>query len=344
MSMHAYDGAAAQVSMETFRVVAPGLWTTVQDLGRPGCQRFGVPVGGALDTFALEAANRLAGNEPGAAALEITWLGPRLRVLADTLLAVAGADVPWEINGREAPLWQAVAVRKDDEIRFFPPRRGARAYVAVRGGVAVPAVMGSRSTFVRGGFGGLHGRPLRAGDVISSFRADGRGAGGAGEARARDGLRLPEELRRFGLPQPVRVLAGPQDDLFAPLAMERLLGATFRVSSQADRMGCRLHGPRLPYRTDVTQFVTDGTAPGSIQVPGDGRPIVLLADRQTSGGYPKIATVISADLDFLAQAWAGDRVTFRSVSLEEAHRIRRRRRALLDAVARFTETVSAPTN
>ena len=302
-----------------------------------------MPVGGALDTFALEAANRLVGNEPGAAALEITWLGPRLRVLADTLLAVAGADVPWEINGREAPLWQAVAVRKDDEIRFFPPRRGARAYVAVRGGVAVPAVMGSRSTFVRGGFGGLHGRPLRAGDVISSFRADGRGAGGAGEARARDGLRLPEELRRFGLPQPVRVLAGPQDDLFAPLAMERLLGATFRVSSQADRMGCRLHGPRLPYRTDVTQFVTDGTAPGSIQVPGDGRPIVLLADRQTSGGYPKIATVISADLDFLAQAWAGDRVTFRSVSLEEAHRIRRERRRF-GRIGPLYGTVSAPTN
>ncbi len=322
-------------SSDALRVLSPGLWTTVQDLGRPGYQRFGVPVGGALDSFALEAANRLVGNEPGAAGLELTWLGPHLLVLADTLIAVTGAEMPIEINGRTAPSWQALTVRKGDEIRFFPPRRGCRADLAMRGGIAVPPVMGSRATYVRGGVGGLQGRPLRQGDVLAAYRSV---DDAPSDMRARDGLRLPEGLRRFGLPQPVRIVAGPQADAFSSLAMRRLVGASFWVSSQSDRMGCRLAGPRLPYRDAATHHLTDGNAPGSIQVPGDGRPIVLLADRQTSGGYPKIATVISADLDFLAQAWAGERVTFRLVDVAEAHRLRRQRRELLDAVARWTGT------
>lgn len=320
--------------VDVFAVIDGGLWTTVQDLGRAGYEQFGVPSSGAMDTYALEAANRLVGNERNAAGLEVTLRGPRLRAVAETLVAVTGADLGFQINGQVAPMWEVVRVRRGDELSFSAPRRGCRAYMAVVGGIAAPSVLGSRSTYVRGRIGGIDGRPLGSGDSLASYPVE-------GNERVRVGLALPPELRRLATPQPVRVIIGPQDDAFSPLAIERLLGAAYRVSSRSDRMGYRLEGLRLPYRDDV-QHVSDGIAPGSIQVPADGRPIVLLADRQTTGGYPKIATVISADLDFLAQAWAGDRVTFRQVSLEDAHSLRRRRRALLDAVARVTETVMQP--
>lgn len=321
-------------AIDAFAVMEAGLWTTVQDLGRPGYQQFGVPGSGALDTYALEAANRLVGNRPDSAGLEVTLRGPRLRAVADAIVAVTGADLGFQINGRATPMWEVVRVRPGDELSFSAPRLGYRAYVAVAGGIAVPSVLGSRSTYVRGNIGGVDGRPLRSGDTLAAYPVE-------PGPLARVGLALPPELRRFAKPQPVRVIIGPQEDAFSPLAVERLLGVPYRVSPRSDRMGYRLEGLRLPYR-DAVQHVSDGIAPGSIQVPADGRPIVLLADRQTTGGYPKIATVISADLDFLAQAWAGDRITFRRVSLAEAHSLRRERRALLDAVKRVTETGLEP--
>lgn len=314
----------------TFAVLEAGLWTTVQDLGRSGYQQFGVPGSGALDTFALEAANRLVGNPPDAAGLEVTLTGPRLRATAPCIIAVTGADLSVQVNGRPAPGWQTCQLQPGDELSFGAPRRGCRAYIAVAGGFAVSSVLGSRSTYVRGRLGGVDGRPLRAGDALNVYELE-------EDRRERVGMSLPPELRRFGTPQPVRVILGPQDDAFSPLAVERLLGAAFYVTPQADRMGYRLQGPRLPHRGRVEQ-ISDGIAPGSIQVPADGQPIVLLADRQTTGGYPKIATVVSADLDFLAHAWAGDRITFRPVDLAQAHALRRRRRALLDMVARVTDT------
>lgn len=328
-----YDAVNAMTAIETrpaFGVLQPGLWTTVQDLGRYGYQQFGVPGSGALDAFALEAANRLVGNEPDAAGLEVTLIGPRLRALSPCVVAVTGADLSLHVNGRSAPLWEVLRLQAGDELGFGAPRRGCRAYISVAGGIAVESVLGSRSTYVRGGIGGVDGRPLRAGDVLGMYSL-------ADDRRERLGMYLPRELRRLGTPQPVRVILGPQDDAFSPLAVERLLGAAYYVTSRSDRMGYRLQGPRLPRRGQVEQ-VSDGIAPGSIQVPADGQPIVLLADRQTTGGYPKIATVISADLDFLAHAWAGDRVTFRQVRVEEAHSLRRRRRALLDMVAKWTKT------
>lgn len=315
-------------------VVEAGLWTTVQDLGRSGYQQFGVPNSGALDTYALEAANRLVGNSRDAAGLEVTLLGPGLRAVADGIIAVTGADLGLQVNGHGAPMWQAYPVRVGDEIRFTAPRHGCRAYIAIAGGIALPPVLGSRATYVRGRIGGVDGRPLQAGDVLSAYVVQ-------PSRRERVGLALPPELRRFGMPQPVRVIMGPQHDAFSPLAVERLLGTAFIVSPQSDRMGYRLQGLRLPYR-DRVEHVSDGIAPGSIQVPADGQPIVLLADRQTTGGYPKIATIVSADLDFFAQAWAGDRVTFRPVNVAEAHALRRQRRAMLDAVASVTDTAVRP--
>lgn len=314
-------------------VEEPGFWTTVQDLGRFGFQQYGVPPSGALDTYALWAANCLVGNEPAEAGLEITVIGPRLRAVSDCLVAVAGAQVELRHNGRRADTWQAHRLRAGDELRFAPPRRGRRAYLAVAGGIAVPAVLGSRSTYARGRLGALAGRALQPGDLLHAYES-------SQDRFQRAGYALPRELRRLGLPQPARVVLGPQHDFFAPAALQRLLGASFVVSRQADRMGVRLLGPALPRRR-WEEMISEGVASGSIQVPADGRPIVLLADRQTTGGYPKIATVISSDLDFFAHVWAGDRVTFREISLEEAQRLRRRRRELLAEIARVTGVAAA---
>lgn len=317
-----------------FEVLAPGMFTTVQDLGRPGWQRFGVPQGGALDAYALAAANALVGNPPDAAGLEVTLVGPVLTVAREGLVACTGADLGFAIDGQPAALWQAHRVRPGQVLGFTGRRSGCRAYVAVAGGIAVAPVLGSRSTHVRARLGGLAGRALVRGDRLPV------GPLPPGW-RERAGLALPPPLRRHGLPQPARVVMGPQHDWFLPLAIERLLGATYRVSRRWDRMGLRLEGPRLAHRHSA-ELVSEGVAPGSIQVPGDGQPIVLLADRQTTGGYPKIATVIAADLDFLAQAAPGDRITFRAVDLDTAHRLRRERQAMLAAVARATGTAGAP--
>lgn len=317
-----------------FTVVEAGLWTTVQDLGRFGYEQYGIPPGGAMDSFAMQAANFLVGNNPDAAGLEVTLIGPRLRALVPCLVAVTGADLSLQLNGRPAPTWTALQLRAGDELGFGKPRPGRRGYVAVAGGIAVPPVLGSRSTYVRARMGGIDGRPLRPGDTLLTYEIP-------RTRLQRDGLALPGELQRIGMPQPARVILGPQEHAFSPIAFERLLGTTFRVSNQFDRMGCRLQGPRLPRRNDE-EHISDGVAAGSIQVPPDGQPIVLLAERPTTGGYPKIATVVSADLDFFAHVWAGDRVTFREISLTEAYKLRRRRKMLLEQIARLTGAPEGP--
>lgn len=332
--------------MDTFTVLTPGLYTTVQDLGRSGYARFGVPESGALDTFALQAANVLVGNEAGAAGIEVTQPGLALRVHAPTVLAVAGADLRLQINGVDAASWCVQYVGPGDIVRFVERRFGVRAYVAVAGGIDVPVVLGSRSTYVRGRLGGVDGRPLRQGDGLATGNSALRSTSGAPnpvgwhERRQRVGLRLPERLRRFAVPRPVRVIAGPQADAFAPVALQRLLAGPYLVAPETDRMGCRLQGPNLPYRkANPREHISDGIAPGSIQVAGDGQPIVLLADRQTTGGYPKIATVISADLDFLAHVWPGESITFRLTDVEEAHRLRRARNDLLLETVQFAQGI-----
>lgn len=314
-------------------VIKPGLWTTVQDLGRFGYRQYGVPPSGALDSYAFQAANFLVGNEPGAAGLEVSFMGPRLRAVAPCAIAVTGADVSLQINGRSVPTWTAHKLRPDDELSFGPPKCGRRAYMAVGGGIAARPVMGSRSTYVRARLGGIEGRPLHVGDTLSAYTVE-------TTRIQRDGLTLPHQLRRIGTPQPARVILGPQEHAFAAVAFERLLGSSFYVTSQADRMGCRLRGPRLRHRSD-DEHISDGVVPGSIQVPPDGQPIVLLADGPTTGGYPKIATVVSADIDFFAHVWAGDRVTFREISLTEASALRRRRKKLLAQIAKLTGAPAA---
>jgi antagonist of KipI len=296
--------------MSTVRVLKAGLQTSVQDLGRPGLQRLGIPSSGAMDAFALRVANLLVGNDPGEACLEMTLFGAELEFAGDAMVAVTGGDFGGELNRQPIETWSSFAVRAGAVLSLGRARSGCRAYVGFAGGIDVPLVLGSRSTFVRGGFGGLAGRCLRAGDVIALGSAPG----------VPPSRRLPTAYRpRYTGEQVLRVLRGPQEDCFQEDVVERFASLEFAVTADSDRMGYRLGGPVLSGRR--ADIISDAVAAGSVQVPGSGHPIVMTADRQTTGGYPKIATVITPDIDLLGQLKPGDKVRFTPVSLAQAHRI-----------------------
>jgi biotin-dependent carboxylase-like uncharacterized protein len=316
----------------SLRVVQPGVRTTVQDLGRIGAQRLGIPVSGALDPVALRAANTVVGNPQSTAGLEMAALGPTLEVEAESArVAVAGGNAPILIercdgSRREVPPLESIRLVEGDRLRIGAITGAAVAYLAVEGGLALPPFFGSLSTYVRGGFGGLHGRALAAGDRLPLVMA---------AVEARTELRLD----RFDLAPAatVRIVLGPQADYFTPEAMAALLGAPYVVTREADRMGLRLEGPHLAHAKGYN-IVSDGIAPGSIQVPGSGQPIVLLADRQTTGGYPKIATVISADLAALGRVLPGMGLRFTAVTVAEAQAARRALEAEMGALTRRLES------
>ncbi len=294
----------------TFEVIQPGFLPTVQDMGRYGYQQYGVPVSGAMDNYALRAANLLVGNDEGAACLETMLMGLRLRVLAGAEIAIAGANLSPTLNKSPLPMWQAVAVSRGDIVSFHKPQSGCYSYLAVNGGVDVPMVMGSRSTYVRSRLGGLEGRPLRAGD-----RLKGGGARQVASKRRLPAQYIPEYHANNGL----RVMLGPQDDYFTEEGIHTFLNSEFVVSTEANRVGYRLQGPRIEHRAEA-DIISDGIPLGAVQVPGNGSPIILMADRQTIGGYAKIAVIITADFPKLAQAKPGDKVRFRAISGDEALR------------------------
>jgi biotin-dependent carboxylase-like uncharacterized protein len=306
-------------------VADPGLLTTVQDLGRLGYQRVGIPPSGPMDRLAFVVANRLVGNPDGAAALECTVKGPRLEVGRAALVAVTGADMGLSVNGREAPTWTAVPVAPGDVIGFRMASAGCRSYLAAAGGIDTPPALGSRATYLRGRLGGLGGRALRKGDALPL----GPGPAASGPRTART---VPP-ARRPGYPAEIecRVVLGPQDDRFTPEGIAAFLGGPYEVTPQADRMGYRLKGPVIAHARGH-DIVSDGIPLGGIQVPGEGQPIVLLVDRQTTGGYTKIATVISVDIGRIGQTRPGQRVRFRAVGLAEAHAALAAERAWLDAL------------
>ena len=303
-------------------VIESGIFTTVQDLGRYGYQRYGVPVSGALDQFALRVANLLVGNADGNAGLEMTFIGPRLRFLTDTVIAVTGGDLGPLVDNQPIPCWQSVAVSRGGVLSFSGPRDGIRAYLAVAGGIDVPPVLGSRSTYTRSKLGGLAGRALAPGDRLPVSPR-----GPLPQVAGRD---LPvQSIPAYGNSHALRVLLGPQDDAFMERGIETFLSSTYTITSASDRMGSRLQGPVIEHKTGA-DIVSEGTPFGAIQVTGDGLPIVLLADRGTTGGYTKIATVISVDLAGIAQAQADDTVKFRSITLEEAHRALREQERVIE--------------
>jgi len=263
-----------------------------------------------MDDYALRIANLLVGNHEGEASLEITLLGFQLQVLDKTVVAITGADLTPMLNNASLPMWEAVMVSPGDIISFPWPKMGCRSYLAVAGGIDVPKVMKSRSTYVKSHIGGFEGRPLRAGDRLKSSKAQ------PGISRRK----LPVQyLPVYRDSCELRVIPGPQDDHFTEEGIHTFLGSEYTVSTEADRVGYRLRGPQIEHKASA-DIISDGIPLGAIQVPGDGLPIVLLADRQTTGGYTKIATVITVDIPKLAQAKPGDKVRFLPVTEGAAHR------------------------
>jgi antagonist of KipI len=295
--------------IDMFKVITPGASSTVQDLGRYGFQQFGVPVSGALDRYAFRVANLLVRNPESTAVLELTFQGPTLEALWKGTVAVTGADMAVLVNGRPQAQWESFAVAPGDSITVKAARRGLRSYLAVRGGILVPEVMGSRSTFVAAAIGGLDGRALARGDVLCRGDAD----------FVADARMLPESFRpRLDSEVMLRALPGPQDDFFDE-GMELFFSSEFKVSSHADRRGYRLEGPRIPMKPNMpTSIISEPNIAGMVQVPSDGQPIIMLVET-TAGGYAKISTVISPDLDLIAQLRPGDAVRFMRVDLVEAH-------------------------
>jgi antagonist of KipI len=310
--------------MKTIEVVDGGLHTSVQDLGRFGYQRYGVPTSGGLDLLSLRAANRLVGNDDGAACLEMTAIGPRLRFLAPATIALTGADLGARVDDGPVSRWETFTVATGTVLSFGGPADGIRGYLAVAGGIDVPVVLGSRSTYARSRLGGIEGRPLRKGDVVHVTGARPSLLGGQRE--------LPSALRWvYGHDHLLRVVLGPQDDRFTAEGVSTFLSATYTVTPQSDRMGYRLAGAAIAH-TRGPDIVSDGTPCGAVQVAGDGVPIVLLSDRGTAGGYTKIAVVISADLPRVAQASPGDRIRFAAVPVAEAQTILREQEQWLDRI------------
>jgi biotin-dependent carboxylase-like uncharacterized protein len=312
----------------SLHVVAPGLLTTIQDRGRVGYQHLGVPVSGALDPVSLHAANLLVGNLPDAGALEVACIGPTLVVEADDVrIAVAGARAAIDIlpdaasaGGRSVSGLQSLHLRRGEALRIGALTGANVLYVAVEGGFDIAPVLGSVSTDIRAGLGGWHGRALVAGDRLPLCRA---------QASPRSEVCLEGFMFK---PRPrIRVIKGPQFDHFPDAEVAAFLDSEYTVGPSADRMGMRLTGRKIAHSRGF-DIASDGIAPGSIQVPGNGQPIVLLADRQTTGGYPKIATVISADLPSLARLPVGAKVSFEAVSIEAAEAARRDHHAELMAM------------
>lgn len=318
------------MSTPTLKVIQPGMLSTIQDIGRYGYQRYGMPTAGAMDTFALRAANALLGNDDNAACIEATVLGPRIEILSDTTIAVTGANVSPRLDSEPIPMWQSVAASKGSRLELRGPKDGMRGYLAVAGGIDVLEVMGSRATYMKAAIGGVEGRPLRAGDILNAL-------GDSTEALAAVRNIPADAIPQYGSAHELRVVLGPQQAAFTQAGIDTFLSETYTVSIHSDRMGYRLEGEPVEH-ADGPDVISDGTPLGTIQVPGDGQPIILLSDRGTTGGYTKIATVISTDLSKVAQAMPGHTVRFRAVSVEEAQEAYRRQEALLRSIRHVPTT------
>jgi len=302
-------------------VTDPGPQTTVQDLGRVGQLRYGIPPSGPIDVRAFVVANRLVGNVDGAAALECTLMGPRFTVQTACAMAVTGADAPVTVNGEAAPTWTTIPLAAGDAVRVAAARAGVRIYVAFSGGLDVPTVLGSRATFLRGRMGGVEGRALKRDDRLHLLPAP-----------PPSRLQIPAaSIPAIESEPEIRVVLGPQQDRFTAEGIAALLGGAYDMLPQSDRMGARLSGPRIAHARGH-DIISDGIALGSVQVPGDGQPIVLLVDRQSTGGYTKIATVVSFDIGRIGQVKPGQRVRFHAIDVAEAHRLRRDWRASMAAM------------
>ena len=323
------------------KVLRGGVLSTLQDLGRWGYQRFGVPVSGVMDEYSHRLANMLVGNDEHEATLEMTLVGPGFTLTRDALIAVCGGDFEARINGERLPRARPVLVRAGSALDFGPCRRGCRAYLAVNGGFPVEPVMGSRSTFLRGGFGGWQGRALRRGDLLPTRDVDRSVYPGLHKKSGRLPMVYPswaatERMELLApVPHDIRFTAGRHWPLFDGAAREAFVSSEYRIGSSSDRQGYRLVGPTMLLE-QAADLVSAGVTFGTIQVPSDGQPIILMAARQTTGGYPCLGEVISADLGLLAQLPPGATVRFRLLDLAAAQALWRER---MRELARMREAI-----
>ncbi len=305
--------------MSALLVEAPGLFTTAQDLGRDGFGPMGVSASGAADPISLRIGNRLVGNPEGAAALEMTLLGGAFRFDRAAVIAVTGADFGPSLDGVAMPMWTSIEIRQRETVKFGASRSGARAYLCVQGGIAVKLFLGSASTHVLSGLGGFEGRALRKGDRVE-LRAT--------NSPFRKRVLSPKVLENLQPRKVIRITDGPQSDWFAESSWKTFCGNAFRVSEQSNRMGIRLEGPPISLHTS-REMITEGVSLGAIQVTPSGQPIILFVEQQTTGGYPKIANVILADLHSLGQLRPRDEIRFERVEMSEAGALLIRQEALL---------------
>ncbi|WP_434620156.1 biotin-dependent carboxyltransferase family protein [Arthrobacter sp. A5] len=303
-----------------FEIDEPGLSTTVQDRGRLGYYNVGIPQGGSMDQLSAEMANAVVGNTAEEAVLECTYLGPRFRTTDSAVVAITGAPVDVKVNGESREQWTRLELSAGDELSFGFLTAGTRFYIAVRGGIDVPVVLGSRSTYTLGSLGGFKGRKLQAGDVLHV------GPGTAAGNQGLDGIGA-EQRPTFAREQSIRVVRGLYDHRLTEAGMETLLSATWTLTPVADRTGLRYSGPVIEWRpreqpfgagSDPSNIVDAGYAVGSIQIPGGKEPIALHRDAVSGGGYAMVATVISADMDLLARSAPGTKTRFRVVTIEDA--------------------------
>lgn len=303
--------------MSNMIFITSGLLTTIQDMGRVGYQQYGISAAGAMDQYALQLANILVDNERNEAGLEITIFGPEILFDFDGCIAITGGNLAPTINGYYVSMYKTLYVNKGDRLKFSHAKFGTRAYLAVQGGFNIDNVMGSKSTYLRGGFGGYKGRKIEVGDRIPVKYE---------KSFVDIGVRIiPESMRPIYKNEcTIRAILGPEYERFTRKGARTFLKSKYTISNESDRMGYRLDGKSIGHKkgADIT---SGGITMGAIQVPGHGKPIIMMADRQTTGGYTKIANVITVDFTYLAQMKPGGIIKFQAVSIEEAHRLLKER-------------------
>ncbi len=295
-----------------FKVLKSGLLTTVQDAGRRGYQRYGMAVSGSVDVHSYIYANILVGNEPTEAVLEVTLMGPTIEFTSPSVIAITGGDLTPRINGEPAQMYKALRIAKGDVLSFGHIKSGCRADIAFAGGLDIDEIMGSRSTYIKAGLGGHHGRNLQDGDMV--------------EFRRENVIPANIDIREMDPPidwtgdYTVRVVLGPEEDRFTDAGIGTFLSSEYKVTNSFDRMGVRLEGDVIEHVNDAN-VISNGIPFGAIQVPDSGQPIIMLSDRQTVGGYTKIATIINVDMPMIAQCKAGDSVHFKAINIYEAQEL-----------------------
>lgn len=293
--------------MNKIKIINPGLLTTIQDSGRFGYQQFGMSVAGSMDSFSQKIANMLVGNPPDEGVLETTFMGPVIEFECEEAISITGADMGPMINGEEVSMWETIFVKPGDKLSFSGLKDGIRSYIAFSKTLDVPIIMNSKSTFIKGEIGGFEGDKLKAGQEIplgDKNKLD--------KKYVLDKKYIPDFSQKE-----ISVVLGPQDEEFSEEEIEKFLSSTYKVTTESDRMGFRLEGPQIVHKTSP-DIISDGINIGAIQVPGHGQPIIMMADRQTTGGYTKIANVVTSNLPIVAQMKPGTEISFKKLSIEEA--------------------------